>query len=83
MNGVTKSFEYHILRCSENIEDFGDFSGNIYFISLDAHSGYYQIRVRRVDQEKMVFFTSDGKKKTFKIMPFGENNAPAFYTAMM
>ena len=51
-NGVTKSFEYHIPRCSNSIEDFGDFSGNIYFISLDARSGYHQIRVRKIGQEK-------------------------------
>ena len=83
LNGVTKSFEYPIPKCSDSIEDFGEFSGKIYFISLDARSGYHQIRVRNVDQEKLAFFTPDGKTKTFKVMPFGPKNAPAFYTAMM
>ena len=83
LNGVTKSFEYPIPRCSGSIEDFGDFSGKFYFISLNARSGYHQIRVRKIDQEKLAFFRPDGKKETFKVMPFGPKNAPAFYTAMM
>ena len=82
MNGVTKCFEYPIPRCSDSIEDFGDLSGKFYFISLDARSGYHQIRVRKIDQEKLAFFRPDGKKETFKVMPFGPKNAPAFYTAI-
>ena len=33
--------------------------------------------MRKIDQEKLPFFTPNEKKKTFKAMP------PAFYTAMM
>ena len=55
----------------------------MYFISLDACSGYHQIRVQKYDQEKLVFFTPSGKKKTLKVMSFAPKNAPAFYTAMM
>ena len=83
LNGVTRSFEFPIPRCSDSIEDLGDSYGKLYFISLDARSGYHQIRVRESDQEKLAFFTPDGKKKCFVVMPFGPKNAPAFYTAMM
>ena len=41
LNSVTRSFEFPILRCADSIEDFGDFSGRIYFISLDTRSGYH------------------------------------------
>ena len=33
--------------------------------------------------KKLAFFTPDGKKKTFRVIPFGPKNAPAFYTSMM
>ena len=83
LNGVTNIFEYPISRCSDNIEDFGDFSGRISFIDLDARSGYHQIRVCKIGQEKLAFFKPNSTKKTFKVMTFGPKNAPAFYTAMM
>ena len=41
LNSVTRSFEFPIPHCADSIEDFGDFSGRIYFISLDARSGYH------------------------------------------
>ena len=66
LNGVTKSFEFPIPRCTDSIENFGDSSGRMYFISLDARSGYHQIRVRKRDQEKLVFFTPNGKKENIQ-----------------
>ena len=39
--------------------------------------------MRKIHKEKLTFFTLDGKKKTFKVMPFGPKNAPAVYTVMM
>ena len=83
LNGVTKSFEYHNPRCSDSIEDFGDFSDSICFISLDARSSYRQIQVGKVEQEKMALYTLVGKDRTFKVMPFGPKNLPNFYTIMM
>ena len=84
LNSVTKSFEFPIPRCADNNENFGNFSGRMYFISLDARSDNHQIRVRRRDQENLAFLTSsEEKKKIFKVMPFGPKHAPTFYTAMM
>ena len=66
LNSVTQSFEFPIPRCADSIEDFGDFSGRIYFISLDARYGYHQIRVRRQDQDKLAFSHLVGKRKPSK-----------------
>ena len=52
-------------------------------IFLDTWSGYHQIRVRNSYQENIAFFTPSGTKKTFKVMPFGSKNAPAFCTTTM
>ena len=83
LNAVTRSFEFPIPRCSDRIKNLGDLSRKLYFISLDARSGYHQIRVRECDQEKLAFFTPEEKKKCFVVMTFGPKNAPAFHTAMM
>ena len=80
---MTESFTFPIPRCASSIEDFGDSNGPMFFITLDARQGYHQIAVRGCDQEKLAFFTPDGSKKTFVVMPFGPKNAPSFYTAMM
>ena len=83
LNGVTRSFEFLIPRCSDSIEDLGDLYGKLFFISLDTCSVYHQIRVQECDHEKLAFFTFEGKKKCVVVMPFGPKNAPVFYTAMM
>ena len=41
LNSVTRSFEFPIPRCADSIEDFGDFTGRVYFISLESRSGYH------------------------------------------
>ena len=63
LNSVSRSFEFPTPRYAGSIEDFGDFSGRMYFISLDARSGYHQIRVRRRDQEKLAFLRLVVKRK--------------------
>ena len=84
LNQVTLPFEYPILRCDDAIDNFGDSSGHLYFISLDNKTGgYHQIGVRFADQDKLAFFGPDGHKYTFSVMPFGPRNAPTFYTCMM
>ena len=83
LNAITLPFEYPIPRCDDAIDDFGEGHGRLYFISLDARSGYHQISVHPADRCKLAFFGPDGKKYTFKVMPFGPRNAPPVYTAMM
>ena len=55
LNGITRSFEFPISRCADSIEELGDSCGILFIISLDARSGYHQIRVRQCDQEKLAF----------------------------
>ena len=40
LNSIIRSLEFPIPYCTDRIEDFGDSSGPIYFISLDAQYGY-------------------------------------------
>ena len=69
--------------CDDAIAIIDTGSQFIWIISLDARQGYHQVRVRRIDREKLAFFSPCGLKFTFKVMPFGPTNAPAFYSAMM
>ena len=84
LNSITEPFEYPIPRCDDSVTIVGvQVGGHMYFISLDAKQGYHQVRVVKVDQEKLAFFAPNGKKYTFTVMPFGPTNAPSFYTCMM
>jgi hypothetical protein len=65
LNSVTLPFAYPIPHCNDAINNFGDGVGWLWFISLDAHQGYHQIRVHLADSEKLAFFAPDGKKYTF------------------
>ena len=49
---------------------------------MDAFSGYNQIRMHEVDQEKTSFVTSQGLF-CYKVMPFGLKNAGATYQRLM
>ena len=49
LNKITLGFEFPIPRCVDSIEDLGNSCGLFFTISLDARSGYHQIRVRKCD----------------------------------
>ena len=83
LNTITKTFPFLIPRCSDSVEDFGVLYGVIFYIKLNNRQGYHQIQVKKIDQEKIVFFTPDGGKKQIVMMPFRPKNAPNVYTAMM
>ena len=83
LNAVTKPFQFPIPRCDAVIVILGCGADEIWIISLDARQGYHQIAVRKIDREKLAFFSPDDLKYCFNVMPFGPTNAPAFYTAMM
>ena len=82
LNRVTKIFAFRISRCDTSVEDMGDHVGILFFISLDAKSGFHHIKVRLVDREKLAFFGPDGKMHTYCVLPFGCVNGPTFYTCM-
>jgi hypothetical protein len=82
LNQVTKPYSYPIARCDAAIDNFGDASGPLHFISVDDNTGYHQLPVCAADQEKLAFAAPDLRKYCYKVMPFGPMNAPATYTAM-
>ncbi len=45
LNSITLPFKYPIPRCNDAIDDFGNGTGKLSFISLDARSGYHQIAI--------------------------------------
>ena len=49
---------------------------------MDAFSGYNQIKMKEVDQEKTSFVTSQGLF-CYKVMPFRLKNAGATYQRLM
>ncbi len=83
LNAVTSPFEYPIPRNDEALDNFGVGAGTLYWISVDAKSGYHQIAVREKDQDKLAFYLPNDTKETFTVMPFGPKNAPACYTVLM
>ena len=83
LNAVTSPFEYPIPRNDEALDNFGVGAGKLYWISVDAKSGYHQIAVREKDQDKLAFYLPNDTKETFTVMPFGPKNAPACYTVLM
>jgi hypothetical protein len=52
------------------------------FSSLDAYSGYNQIKLKNEDEEKTTFITPYGVF-CYQVMPFGLKNAGATYQRMM
>ena len=79
LNNVTKADAYPIPR----IDDVFDvINGAKYFSTLDIASMYWQIPVRKQDQEKTAFIAPFGLYE-FDVMPFGLMNAPATAVRLM
>jgi hypothetical protein len=53
-----------------------------FMTSLDLKAGYWQIRIRKEDEDKTAFITPFGIFK-FKRMPFGLRNAPATFQRLV
>ena len=60
LNKITHPFQYPIGRYNNSIENLGDGTGVLYFITLDCAQGYHQIRVWYGGQEKLAFFAPNG-----------------------
>jgi hypothetical protein len=50
---------------------------------MDAFSGYHQIKMEENSSKKTAFAGPRGRKYWYKVMPFGQVNAPTIYTVMI
>ncbi|GKC35222.1 putative nucleotidyltransferase, ribonuclease H [Tanacetum coccineum] len=73
LNEATLKYHFPLPFMDQMLEKL---AGNKYFCFLDGFSGYFQIPIDHMDQEKTTFTCSFG---TYAYMPFGLCNAPATF----
>lgn len=79
LNALTKKDAYPLPRIDDTIDSL---AGMVYFTTLDARKGYWQILMNSNDKEKTAFISQRGLYQ-FKRMPFGLTNAPVTFQRMM
>ena len=75
LNSMTVKDTYPLPRMDECIDTLGEAQ---YFTTLDAYSGYWQMKIRKEDRYKTAFVCHEGTFQC-KRMPFGLTNAPACF----
>ena len=80
LNSVTRKSIPHP-HWIDSIDDFGNSSGFICFISLNVRSENQYIAFERAT--KIFLLHTNWKKKTFKVITFGLKHSPEFHIAMI
>jgi len=75
INNITKKDAYLLPRMEDCLDSLGD---AILFTSLDCKAGYWQVSLRKAEQEKTAFKKHCGTYHWLS-MPFGLTNAPATF----
>jgi len=75
LNNITKKDAYPLPRLEDFLDSLGDAQ---VFTSLDCTAGYWQVPLRKKNQEKTAFTTHCGIYHWLS-MPFGLTNAPATF----
>jgi len=73
LNNITKKDAYPLTRMEDCLDSFVEAQ---VFTSLDCTAGYWQVPLRKDDQEKTALTTHSGINHSLS-MPFGLTNAPA------
>ena len=81
LNFVTKVISYHILRCDDAIQT--KIGKAMFKISMNAFSGYHQMKMAAALSSKIAFAGPDGRNYRYTVMSFGIVVGPTIFTVII